>query len=474
MTIRTNRKMSRNIPKEIHLTTSENTIPLLTAYGCVLMERDTGKSYIYTAINLKTGRREVIARKQAPLTTKGVNDMVEKIRMSDVAGAGILEADRHSGDKLPLESCREIMQIVFHEILPQYGYGVRKEQVALAFHIMEALDRRAVSLAEAEVGTGKSLAYLIAAIIAKRARLNGYWNLSFYTGTPYVDMLNMPIVVATSSIALQKVLMCEVIPNISDMLMEAGVITKPIVAALRKGREHYLCKQKLLSHIPFVQDDYVRTVLLQLCEPNAPIDLAEVDGLSAYVKRKISVPDRCARNCPNHAACAYLHFREQLESSEIDIQVCNHNYLLADTLRRAEGSRPLIPNYQMIIIDEAHKFLVAARSMYGLELSVCDILENCDMAYTLKFKNETAKMEVNSILNHVAEQACRMFRKLEETALEENDNDEKTRFTAALDSSGLRNLRNINKNTVNRAAANLLRAIYDRRNRQRGLPKPQG
>ena len=443
MSVKSEREISRTIPPEIQLTTSDNTIPLLTAYGCVLMERDTGKSYIYTAINLQSGKREVIARRPTPLTTRGVDAMVEKIRLSSVAGAGVLEADRYFGDQLPIENCRDIMQVVFHEILPVFGFTERKEQISLAFHILEAINRRAVSLAEAEVGTGKSFGYLIPAIIAKRARLNSYWNMSFYTGTPYIEMMNMPIVVATSSIALQKALISEVIPKLSDILVEAGVIKTPIVSALRKGREHYLCHQKLIAHIPFVRDEDVKEILLSLLKPATTIDLAEIDGLTAYIKRKISVGDRCSKTCPNRENCVYLRFRGQLESSEIDIQVCNHNYLLADTLRRAEGSRPLIPNYQMIIIDEAHKFLGAARSMYGSELSIATILEVCDMTQTIRLRNETARNEVLRLLKLLAEQSCRMFRKLEDSVLEESIDDEATRFTASLDSNRLRNLRNI-------------------------------
>jgi len=56
-----------------------------------------------------------------------------------------------------------------------------------------------------------------------------------------------------------------------------------------------------------------------------------------------------------------------------DFQVCNHNYLLADILRRSRGEEPLIPDYQAIIIDEAHKFLDAARQMYGCSLSLTEL-----------------------------------------------------------------------------------------------------
>ena len=58
-----------------------------------------------------------------------------------------------------------------------------------------------------------------------------------------------------------------------------------------------------------------------------------------------------------------MDFREVAQSNKIDIQVCNHQYLLADTLIRSNSSSstkgdspPLIPNYQSVIIDEAHKF----------------------------------------------------------------------------------------------------------------------
>ena len=287
MTSKIQSEISRNIPHDIPIKFSETTVPLLTAYGCVLMERDTGKSYIYTAVNLKSGKREVISRRASPLTTSGVETMVEKIRLSSVAGAGRLEADRPFGEKLALDNCRETLATVFNEILPQYGYVIRKEQISLANHILDAIDHRSVSLAEAEVGTGKTLAYLVPAVIAKRGRLNGYWNMSFYTGTPYVELSQMPIVIATSSIALQKAIITEYIPQLSDILLEHGVIKTPLTAVIRKGREHYVCEHKLCAHIPFERNPDTKRLLESLSEPFAPFDIAEIDGLNAYTKRKI-------------------------------------------------------------------------------------------------------------------------------------------------------------------------------------------
>jgi ATP-dependent DNA helicase DinG len=375
----------------------------------------------------------------------GVEAMAEKIRMSKVAGAGRLQADRPFGDGIALENCREMLAEVFNEILPQHGFNIRKEQISLANHILDAISSRHVSLAEAEVGTGKTLAYLAAAIIAKRGRLNGYHNMSLYTGTPYVEMAHMPIVIATSSIALQKALVTEHIPVLSDILLEHDVIKTPLTAVIRKGREHYVCERNLRAHMQFERNPDMKQTLQNLLRPNAVIDIAEIDGLTPHVKRKICVPDRCEKNCPHRDACAYLRFREQAGSSEIDIQVCNHNYLLADTLRRRDEKIPLIPNYQCIIIDEAHKFLQAARSMYGSELSSLSIIDIKESIDELNLKRDDAKiLAVRTAKKLFDENVC-LFRGLTDYSMRDEDDAEDTsdRFAVEIGRDEARNLRNI-------------------------------
>ena len=446
------REISRNVPRDIPIRLNSNTIPLFTAYGCVLLERDTGRTYIYTAVNLKTGLREVISRRPTPLTTSGVGAMAEKIRLSNVAGAGRLQADRPYSDKIALDNCIEMLETVFNEILPQHGYAVRMEQISLAKHILGALSRRHVSLAEAEVGTGKTLAYLVASVLAKRGHLNGFWNMSFYTGTPYVDMANMPIVIATSSIALQKALVTDYIPELSNILMEHSIIKTPLTCTLRKGREHYICEHNLRTQIAFTHSPEMKERLIGLLKPGAAIDLAEIDagpsgaGLNAYVKRRICVPKRCERQCPHRKNCQYLQFRELAASTEIDIQVVNHNYLLADTLRRRDDKPALIPNYQSIIIDEAHKFLGAARSMYGVELSSLSLSDIEGIEKSLNFRNERAKKLADWLAGLLADENKRLFKGLvENTANHEDDNaeDESDRFPALIDNEAQRHLFNV-------------------------------
>jgi hypothetical protein len=76
--------------------------PILTAYDCVLCERDTDRGYVYTAVNLTTGKSEVLSRNKNSLTTSGVAAMVEKIRTSKIAGKGRLQAERRVGEYICL------------------------------------------------------------------------------------------------------------------------------------------------------------------------------------------------------------------------------------------------------------------------------------------------------------------------------------------------------------------------------------
>ena len=78
------REISRKIPK-LPPNYHGGGFPLFTAFGCVLMERDTGKTYVYTAVNLKTGKVETLSRRSSPLTTSGVGAMAERMRTSKVA-----------------------------------------------------------------------------------------------------------------------------------------------------------------------------------------------------------------------------------------------------------------------------------------------------------------------------------------------------------------------------------------------------
>jgi ATP-dependent DNA helicase DinG len=439
-------EISRELPYDAPTRLLVGGTPILYAFNCALLERENDKGFVYTAVNLTSGKSEVMSRRITPLTTREVEKMAERIHRSKVAGASRFVADRTYGERITLARCREILNTVFREILPKHGYAIRKEQISLADSILDTLYNRTVTLAEAEVGTGKTLAYLVAAILAKRGRLNDFWNKAYYPKMSYVDMAQMPIVIATSSIALQKAILTEYIPALSKILYDYGIIDTPITAVLRKGREHYVCERNLRSCLRYEQSNPARQKLRQLLAPKAPIDIAEIEGLDAYTKRKIAVPDKCVFGCPHRDSCAYLKFRQYASSPEIDIQVLNHNYFLADLKIRDKGDenrRPLIPNYQTVIIDEAHKFLSAARTMYGSELSGFTLPNLRDIVNRLNFKNESAQKLARKTVKKLFDESNRLFNGLDKSSRNEETDDDATRFTAVIDQEGTRYLRNL-------------------------------
>jgi ATP-dependent DNA helicase DinG len=438
-------EISHDIPHDLpgrYLTGGD---PLFAAYGCLLLERNAGKSYVYRAVNMETGGSVLLARKQYPLASNGLADMVDKIRLSPVAGAGRWEADRPDFNHcLQYGETVKILKHVFRDILPEYDFAIREEQIALAIEMLNTVRRRAVSLQEAEVGLGKTLAYLVVAILAKRGQLNGFYNMSLCPDMQYADRGTMPIVVSTSSIALQKALVNDYIPELSRVLLENGVLRKPIAAVVRKGREHYACDHNLLVHLPFEHDPQIKAVLKRLAEPDAPIDLSDLDVLTPHVKRTICVPDTCLPTCPKFRACRYSRLRARLQSLSIDIQVCNHNYLLADAVCRAQGRRPLLPNYQAVVIDEGHKLLPAARQIYGTELSSLSVIDICSAVNSLNFKYKIDGKAVRKTAKKLADQGRRLFRRLNENLPPVSHEEETDRLTAVMDGQTVHHLHLIN------------------------------
>ena len=318
----------------------------------------------------------------------------------------------HMFDKvqITLEQCRGILVELYKEILPR---RIRKKQTELSERILTEIHERNVTLMPAESGADNMIAALTAAVLAKRGRLCDEQNMALYPEMPYAAMSEMPIVITVSSIAQQnEVLDC--IPILSQAMLEQEIISTPLIAALRKGREHYACMRRLQAHIQHETDIKIKRNLTILTKPFAPADIAEVKTLPAEIKRKICVPERCDSHCPQHGKCPFHIYYARVLLPKTDIQVCNHNYFLADTLRRRAGQKPLIPNYQILIIDDAHRFLQAAHCMYGKQLSEKTIPSIKNKLSSLLFRDEKTGASVNQASTALLGINKRLFEQLSE------------------------------------------------------------
>ena len=435
-------EVSREIPPGILQKYGDSA--LFTAYGCVLLECETEKGYVYRALNLKTGRSTVIHRRTSPLMTSGVAAMAERIRLSPVAGKGKYEIDMPPGENLLRECLADIENHIFEAILPEYGYGIREKQMELAAHILEAIGHRAVSLSEAEVGTGKTHAYLIAAALAKRGRVNDFWLRGYYPDQSYAESAYMPVVISTASIALQNAIVKDYIPEISRILMAHGIIKTPLSCVIRKGREHYVCEKNLQAYYRDA-DEPTRRLLAPLFKATASIDLTDTEGFTPYIKRRIGVSGRCGESCPYYGDCRYLSHLRYVQSGKHDFQVCNHNYFLADVIRRSKGQNPLIPHYQAVIIDEAHKFLQAARQMYGVEFGSLAISRVVEDIGCFNFQTGASGAMVRELAGKLAGQNRRLFRLLMDNIPLDSVDEEMERYKTVMDETAARHLRNIRR-----------------------------
>jgi len=367
-------------------------------------------------------------------------DMATKICTLPIRGDGRYMIEYKSGERINNGKLTETINHIFKDILPLYGYAVRDRQIELSGHILDVIGRRGISLAESEVGTGKTHAYLIAALLAKRGRINDFWLQGFYGMQNWTRAAYMPIVISTSGIALQKAIINDYIPELSCILLRHGIIKRPLTAVIRKGKRHYICEKRL--RIFYESTDIVtRKLLMPYMNGDAPFDLTDIDSLTSHMKRYICVSEKCRINCPYRHNCRYREFLEHANGSAVDFQITNHNYFLADKRHRAEGKHQLLPDYQLAVIDEAHKFLQAARSMYGLELSETEL---CGLAQDVNvIHSGVSPRNINTRKNvyKLAEQGAILFKSMNDDI--SGISDEAERFSVSFDYDVVKCLGNI-------------------------------
>lgn len=259
------------------------------------------------------------------------------------------------------------VEIIFRDILPENGLCVREEQIRLCHEMLEALLKNEITLCDAGVGIGKTYAYLVACILMRKYSVLH----SGYTGCD-----RRPVVISTSSIALQKAIIEEYVPFLSDVLLEAGLLQGELKAVVRKGKEHFVCDYRLAQRLEAVRDknkNQAQMEALKFLRHN--FDLDSVHNLSGFDRRLVCVPKFCPRECPWRAGCRYQKHLDISKKEDIFLQICNHNYLLADAMHRANGYRPLLADYRALVVDEAHKLSEAASQMYGRSIGRDDVQE---------------------------------------------------------------------------------------------------
>lgn len=255
---------------------------------------------------------------------------------------------------LQSENLKELFQAggILSRHLP--GFELRRQQLEMLGKVLDAYNQDQVALVEAGTGTGKSLAYLVPALM---------WAAENQERT----------VVSTNTINLQEQLMKKDIPFLKKAL---GIDVK---AVLVKGMGNYLCLRKFEDALdegaylnPEEQEELTR-----IDQWRASTNDGSKSSLrflpKAQTWEKIRVEgDQCnGQRCPFYEDCFF--FKARAKAANAQLLVVNHHLLFADLAARQETNnfkQPcILPSYDRIIIDEAHHVEDVATEYFASRVS---------------------------------------------------------------------------------------------------------
>jgi ATP-dependent DNA helicase DinG len=238
--------------------------------------------------------------------------------------------------------------------------GARREgQDAMAQAVRKAIASGEHLAVQAGTGTGKSLAYLVPAIRHAVERGN-------------------TVVVSTATIALQRQLVDRDLPRLAKALKP--LLGRAPTFAILKGRRNYLCLNKLHGNgddvddgeqlfDPFAISAMGRTVK-RIHEWSSDTDTGDRDelvpGVPESAWRQVSVSAReClgASRCPVGEDC--FAEKAKAQAGRADVVVTNHALLAIDAL---EG-RPVLPEHDVVVVDEAHELVDRVTGVATAELT---------------------------------------------------------------------------------------------------------
>lgn len=209
-----------------------------------------------------------------------------------------------------------------------------------------------VLVVEAETGIGKTLAYLLPAILSGKK-----------------------IVVSTATKNLQDQILDKEIPLIEE------IFERTVSAVCVKGRQNYLCLYRWFQHQSSSQlslvkqenEDRISTWL----ETTQTGDRAELDWLedsSSFWYKISSQSDQCLGNeCPEQSSCFITRLRQQ--ASQARVLIVNHHLFFSDLALKKGGYGEILPRYEAVIFDEAHHLENIATNFFGKSFSQYQLLD---------------------------------------------------------------------------------------------------
>lgn len=269
------------------------------------------------------------------------------------------------------------------------GFEYRDEQLHMATHIEKGLNSETPVIVEAGTGTGKTLAYLIPSIewaIKNKKR----------------------VIISTNTINLQEQLLNKDIP------IAKRVIQGDFKYILVKGRGNYLCNRKYHNVVmgdKSLLEDFTTSQKNQFAEiikwgnQTETGDKAELtfEADNTIWELFQSETDMCSGNkCPYKNECFFLKSRD--EKKKADILITNHHMYFSDLAIRKEigfnTEYSILPEYGLVVFDEAHNIEKVARDYFSYEASKYSFTKTMNQIFITEGKKKNTGA-LDSVLKHI-------------------------------------------------------------------------
>ncbi|AXH98908.1 ATP-dependent DNA helicase [Sporosarcina sp. PTS2304] len=271
-----------------------------------------------------------------------------------------------SKDQTFYESLNDWLGDTLYDDLTEKGFECRDEQIFMAFQIEQALKEKQVLLAEAGVGTGKTIAYLLPAIAYAR-----------YTGKPAVIS------------CADETLIDQLIKEEGDIQKLSEALDLHVDVRLAKARNQYICLKRLEEVSSTTNEDFVDFVEDELPDfvyADRSLQSVYPYGVrSDYPYLKDEEWDminyhpiqQCAA-CDIRNRCGQTIHRNHYRDA-VDLIICSHDFymehLWTKESRSRQGQLPLLPEVSMVVFDEGHLLEYSAQRALTYEVQQHTIVE---------------------------------------------------------------------------------------------------
>ncbi len=268
------------------------------------------------------------------------------------------------------------------------SYEFRRGQVEMAEAVEAAFAEKRHLIVEAGTGTGKTLAYLVPALLSGKR-----------------------IIVSTGTKNLQEQLFFKDVPFLQQHFQ------RPLKVCYMKGRNNYACRQKIYD----AENEPVLSGLEELADFQVIRDWekttefgdrAEIktlpEGSTAWAKIDARADLCTGQKCPNFQRCflTLMHQRAQ----ESDVVIVNHHLFFADLALKDENYEGgILPEYHAVVFDEAHEMEEVAGQYFGVSVSSYRFQElRRDLSVLGRLK-KFGTPELDRVLERLEEISIRFF-----------------------------------------------------------------